>query len=49
VPVLLEELQRVREKATTDEQRAFIDKVQALAEACGKEEWRFVKFYGDYG
>lgn len=43
----LEDWQRVRHRAKTDEERMLVDEVQRLARRCAAEPHRYLKFYGD--
>jgi hypothetical protein len=44
---LISELRRVRLKATTEVQRAFVDAVEGLATRCKEGDGLYLKFLGD--
>jgi hypothetical protein len=41
------ELQRIRPKASTEEERAFVDSIGRMAERCKEGEGLYLKFLGD--
>ena len=44
---LIFELRRIRQKATTEEQRAFVDAIEGMAGRCKDGEGLYLKFIGD--
>jgi hypothetical protein len=44
---LMLELQRIRPKASTEEERAFVDSIGRMAERCKEGEGLYLKFLGD--
>ncbi len=44
---LISELKRVRLRATTEEQRAFVDAIEGLAARCKDGDGLYLKFLGD--
>ncbi|MGH9745887.1 MAG: hypothetical protein ACRD59_07235 [Candidatus Acidiferrales bacterium] len=44
---LISELKRVRLKASTEEQRAFVDAIEGLASRCKEGDGLYLKFFGD--
>jgi len=47
MPTLLRDLSRLKERATTDEERQLIDAVIALAQECSRQVHTYVRFRGD--
>ena len=45
VPIF--ELRRIRQKADTEEQRAFVDAIEGMAGRCKDGEGLYLKFMGD--
>ncbi len=45
--LLLAELRRIRETIQNQEQRAFLDQIEALANRCKVGKHLYLKFYGD--
>ncbi|MGA8143146.1 MAG: hypothetical protein WB987_04565 [Candidatus Acidiferrales bacterium] len=44
---LISELRRVRLKASTEEERAFVDAIEGLASRCKESDGLYLKFLGD--
>ena len=44
---MISELRRVRQAASTEEQRAFVDAIEGLASRCKDGEDIYLKFIGD--
>ena len=44
---LIFELRRIRQKAETEEQRAFVDAIEGMAGRCKDGEGLYLKFMGD--
>ena len=44
---LIFELRRIRQKASTEEQRAFVDAIEGMAGRCKDSDGLYLKFSGD--
>jgi hypothetical protein len=44
---LIFELRRIRQKASTEEQRAFVDAIEGMADRCKDSDGLYLKFSGD--